>query len=142
YKRQALYKAFEAAKIHLPQHGTILLTVKDEDKKEAVKLAQRFHELGFQLVATKGTAQALHEFGLQAGAVAKIAENSSLLNLITTHQVQLVVNTVSNENASAADGALIRQTAIAHEVPLFTALDTVAAILQVLEAQSFVTQAL
>ena len=139
---KALYKAFAAAKINVPQHGTILMTVKDEDKDEAIKLAQRFHELGFQLVATHGTAQALHEAGLQAGAVAKITENSNLLDLITNHQVQLVVNTVSNEQASATDGVLIRQTAIAHEVPLFTALDTVDAILQVLEAQSFVTQAL
>ncbi|RHW51366.1 carbamoyl-phosphate synthase large subunit [Bombilactobacillus bombi] len=139
---KVLYKAFAAAKINVPQHGTILMTVKDEDKDEAIKLAQRFHELGFQLVATHGTAQALHEAGLQAGAVAKITENSNLLDLITNHQVQLVVNTVSNEQASATDGVLIRQTAIAHEIPLFTALDTVDAILQVLEAQSFVTQAL
>lgn len=139
---KALYKAFAAAKTNVPQHGTILMTVKDEDKDEAIKLAQRFHELGFQLVATHGTAQALHEAGLQADAVAKITENSNLLDLITNHQVQLVVNTVSNEQASATDGVLIRQTAIAHEVPLFTALDTVDAILQVLEAQFFVTQAL
>lgn len=139
---KALYKAFEATKIHLPHHGTILITVKDEDKKEAIQLAQRFHELGFQLIATMGTAQILQTAGLKVKSVDKLAQNSNLLDLITQHQVQLVINTISHAQDSAADGVLIRQTAIAHDVPLFTSLDTVAAILQVLEAQSFVTQAL
>lgn len=139
---KALYKAFEATKIHLPHHGTILITVKDEDKKEAIQLAQRFHELGFQLIATMGTAQILQTAGLKVKSVDKLAQNSNLLDLITQHQVQLVINTISHAQDSAADGVLIRQTAIAHDVPLFTSLDTVSAILQVLEAQSFVTQAL
>lgn len=139
---KALYKAFEATKIHLPHHGTILITVKDEDKKETIQLAQRFHGLGFQLIATMGTAQILHTAGLKVKSVDKLAQNSNLLDLITQHQVQLVINTISHAQDSAADGVLIRQTAIAHDVPLFTSLDTVAAILQVLEAQSFVTQAL
>lgn len=139
---KALYKAFEATKIHVPQHGTVLFTVRDEDKREAVQLARRFHELGYQLVATQGTARTFKQAGLRVQPVAKITEDTGLLDQIKQHQIQVVINTISIQKASAVDGALIRQTAIAHAVPLFTALDTVTAILQVLESRSFVTQAL
>ena len=140
---KALYKAFEAAKLHVPNHGNVLLTVRDDDKPEALKLAQRFHALGYQLVATSGTASYLTNHHLPVQVVDKIATGENdLLSQMEAGQIQVVINTVSDEEQAADDGTLIRNTSIAHGVPLFTALDTVAAILQVLESQSFVTQAL
>ncbi|AVK63567.1 carbamoyl-phosphate synthase large subunit [Lactobacillus sp. CBA3606] len=140
---KALYKAFEAAKLHVPSHGNVLITVRDDDKPEARQLAQRFHELGFQLMATTGTATDLMAAGLPVKVVNKIATGEhDLRHQMEAGQVQVVINTVSDEEQAENDGTLIRNTAIAHGIPLFTALDTVAAILQVLESQSFVTQAL
>ncbi|EEI80277.1 hypothetical protein, partial [Bifidobacterium longum] len=69
---KALYKAFEAAKLHVPSHGNVLLTVRDEDKPETVALAKRFHALGYQLLATRGTATALTTHGLPVTTVDKI----------------------------------------------------------------------
>ncbi|MFC6182302.1 carbamoyl-phosphate synthase large subunit [Lactiplantibacillus daowaiensis] len=140
---KALYKAFEAAKLHVPAHGNVLITVRDDDKPEALKLAQRFHNLGYQLMATTGTATYLANHDLDVKVVDKIdGGEHDLLQQMEAGQVQVVINTVSDEEHAADDGALIRNTSIAHGIPLFTALDTVAAILQVLESQSFVTQAL
>ena len=140
---KALYKAFEAAKLHVPSNGNILFTVRDDDKPEAFKLAQRFHALGYQLLATTGTASYLTDNGLPVTVVKKIdSGEDDLLHQMEAGQVQAVVNTVSDEEQAADDGTLIRNTSIEHGIPLFTALDTVAAILQVRESQSFVTQAL
>lgn len=140
---KALYKAFEAAKLHVPNHGNVLMTVRDDDKPEALKLAQRFHNLGYQLLATSGTASYLTKQAIPVQVVDKIdSGKNDLLHQMEAGEVQLVVNTVSDEGHAADDGALIRNSSIAHNIPLFTALDTVAAILQVLESQSFVTQAL
>ncbi|MFB9770373.1 carbamoyl-phosphate synthase large subunit [Lactiplantibacillus modestisalitolerans] len=140
---KALYKAFEAAKLHVPSHGNVLFTVRDDDKPEALKLAQRFHALGYQLLATAGTAKYLQAHALPVVVVDKIDTGEhDLLHQMEAGEIQVVVNTVSDEEQAADDGALIRNTSIAHGIPLFTALDTVAAILQVRESQSFVTQAL
>jgi len=140
---KALYKAFEAAKLHVPAHGNVLMTVRDDDKPEAVKLAQRFHALGYQLLATSGTATTLTQHNLPVKVVDKIDTGEhDLLHQMEAGDVQVVINTVSDEEQAADDGTVIRNTSIAHGIPLFTALDTVAAILQVLESQSFVTQAL
>ena len=140
---KALYKAFEAAKLHVPSHGNVLITVRDADKPEAVKLARRFHDLGYQLLATPGTAACLTQNQLPVRVVDKIDTGEhDLLQQMEDGQIQVVINTISDEGHAADDGAVIRNTSIAHGVPLFTALDTVAAILQVLESRSFVTQAL
>ncbi|NVY95731.1 carbamoyl-phosphate synthase large subunit [Lactobacillus sp. DCY120] len=139
---KALYKAFEATKTHVPQHGTVLFTVRDSDKEEAVALARRFYHLGYQLEATAGTAKAFQDVQLPVQVVAKVAEGEGLLEELSQQKIQVVVNTLSADRTSAQDGALIRSHAIAHAVPLFTALDTVAAILQVLESRSFYTRPL
>ncbi|QMU09110.1 carbamoyl-phosphate synthase large subunit [Levilactobacillus suantsaii] len=140
---KALYKAFEAAKLHVPSHGHVLITVKDADKPEAVQLAQRFHDLGYQLLATPGTAACLQQHKLPVQTVDKIATGEhDLLQQMEAGEIQVVINTISDSGHAADDGTLIRNTSITHGIPLFTALDTVAAILQVLESRSFVTQAL
>ncbi|ETY73509.1 carbamoyl-phosphate synthase large subunit [Lactiplantibacillus fabifermentans] len=140
---KALYKAFEAAKLHVPNHGNILITVRDDDKPEALTLAKRFYNLGYQLLATSGTASYLTKHDLPVTVVDKIdSGENDLLHQMEAGHIQVVINTVSDEEHAADDGTLIRNSSIAHNIPLFTALDTVAAILQVLESQSFVTQAL
>ena len=137
---KALYKAFEGAKIHVPSHGRVLITVKDEDKLEAVGLARRFWELGYQLVATSGTAKVLAQNGLPVETVGKMSESNNIIDQISNKKIQMVINTISESTASANDGIKIRSTALTYGIPLFTALDTVDAILQVLESQAFTTQ--
>lgn len=139
---KALYKAFEAAKEHVVDHGRILFTVKDLDKPEALKLARRFRNLGYQILATTGTAKYFEENKVPVEVVGKIGEEGDLVDKMENHQIQIVVNTSSDETASAHDGAVIRNAAIMHGIPLFTALDTVNAIAQVLESRAFTTQAL
>jgi carbamoyl-phosphate synthase large subunit len=149
---KALYKAFEASHTHLPAFGTVLLTVKDSDKTEAIKLAQRFHEVGYQIAATAGTAQALKAAGIRTITMAKVSDttiadwhdvngyDADILDAIANQRLQLVINTMSMDRTSTSDGFQIRQAAIQHDVPLMTSLDTANAILKVLEARSFTTQ--
>ncbi|QEU46270.1 carbamoyl-phosphate synthase large subunit [Schleiferilactobacillus harbinensis] len=151
---KALYKAFEASHTHLPAFGTVLLTVKDSDKAEVIKLAHHFHEVGYQIAATTGTAKVLKEAGIRVIPMAKVSEPKSeknaradagkvpddILDAIAAHRLQLVINTMTLDRTSTSDGFRIRETAIQHGVPLMTSLDTAGAILKVLEAQSFATQ--
>lgn len=141
---KALYKAFEAAKLHLPKYGNILFTVVDADKPEALSLARRFRQVGYQILATKGTAAYFHENNVQVKAVHKIHESadSNLLHDLEDGRVQAVVNTIGQDSHSTSDGQDIRETAIMHGVPLFTSLDTTTAILKVLESRSFMTNPL
>jgi carbamoyl-phosphate synthase large subunit len=141
---KALYKAFEASKLHLPDFGTVLFTIADHDKEEALGLAKRFREIGYRVIATKGTATYFNEQQLNAQAVAKIKEDAEhdILDLINDGKVQVVINTMDTDRDVASDGFQIRQAAIAHGVPLFTSLDTANAILRVLESRAFTTQPL
>lgn len=141
---KALYKAFEASKLHLPDFGTVLFTIADHDKEEALGLAKRFREIGYRVIATKGTATYFNEQKLNVQAVAKIKEEAEhdILDLINGGHVQVVINTMDTDRDVASDGFQIRQAAIAHGVPLFTSLDTANAILRVLESRSFTTQPL
>ncbi|WP_407890824.1 carbamoyl-phosphate synthase large subunit [Lacticaseibacillus sp. N501-2] len=138
---KALYKAFEASHTHLPAFGTALFTVADSDKAEAVALAKRFREVGYQIVATAGTAKAMEDAGIVVTAIAKLGENgeNAILDAIADQKLQLVVNTTSADRATTSDGYLIRQTAIMHGVPLMTSLDTANAIASVLESRAFTT---
>lgn len=141
---KALYKAFEASHTHLPAFGTALFTVADADKPEAVALAKRFREVGYQIVATAGTAQALKEAGVRASVITKLGESGedAILDAIADHKLQVVINTTSQDKATTSDGYRIRQAAIMHGVPLMTSLDTASAIVRVLESRAFTTQAL
>lgn len=135
---KALYKAFEAAKIHIPTTGKILFTVADPDKPAAIELAQRFNELGYELVATAGTAQALTDAGLTIQRLGKVADSADNPVTALHHgDLQMVINTTQPSQRTQLDGQQIRQAAIENAVPLFTALDTVAALLTVLESRSF-----
>ena len=135
---KALYKAFEAAGMHLPQFGRALITVKDADKVEATELAKRFREVGYQLVATSGTAKAFEAAGITVATIEKLdSGKETILEDIADRKIQLVINTMTADKKTSSDGFRIRETAIEHGVPLMTSLDTADAILKVLESRAF-----
>ncbi len=135
---KALYKAFVASNIKVPQYGNVLFTVADADKEEALTLAQRFNDLGFAIFATAGTGSYLAANALPVEILDKISEsdNNSVVAL-REQKLQIVINTTQADERAESDGRLIRNAAIENAVPLFTALDTVKAFLEVLESRSF-----
>lgn len=143
---KALYKAFEASDMRLPEHGTVLFTVSDEDKSEAADLAARLVSIGYSITATQGTAHAFGQRGIPAEHIEKTGnpENHSydILDLIMSGQVNLVVNTMGKNIDAVQDGLSIRKSSIEKGIPLMTSLDTVSAIISVLESRTFTTSAL
>ena len=144
---KALYKAFEASYLHLPTFGNVLFTVADDAKAEALALAKRFYEIGYGIYATNGTAKYFKENGIYAEVIAKIGEpaldQENIVDSIRAGRLQAVVNTMGKDrNSHNTDGMLIRRESIEQGVPLFTSLDTIAAMLKVLESRSFTTQAI
>lgn len=140
---KALYKAFAAAGLYLPDFGAVLFTVADETKDEALALAKRFKEVGYSLIATAGTAKFLEENGLNAKKIAKISESDdhNVIDLIRSGEAQVVINTMDKNRQNASeDGFIIRREAVEHGVPLFTSLDTADAILRVMESRAFSIQ--
>lgn len=135
----ALYKAFEASGMHLPDYGNVLFTISDDAKEEALILAKRFSDIGYGILATEGTSNYLREHDLVVETVAKIADttNYNVIDSIRTGKVSLVINTTGNSAKETSDGFRIRRTAVENGVPLMTSLDTAEAILKVLEARSF-----
>ncbi|GCF93696.1 carbamoyl-phosphate synthase (glutamine-hydrolyzing) [Enterococcus florum] len=137
---KALYKAFEAAGLHLPDYGAVLFTVADENKEEALDLAKRFTDVGYSLIATAGTAKYFEQNGLTAKTIAKISESSedNVVEMIRHGDAQVVINTMDkNRQNTSEDGFIIRREAVEHGVPLFTSLDTANAILRVMESRAF-----
>ncbi|WP_313510704.1 carbamoyl-phosphate synthase large subunit [Enterococcus sp.] len=143
---KALYKAFEASGLHIPEFGRALFTVSDESKEEAAALAARFFEVGFTLLATNGTADYFEAQGLPVTRVAKISDTAAaenVVDLIRNGTTQVVVNTMDKDRRNTTeDGFIIRREAVEHGVPLFTSLDTADAILKVMESRSFSTKAI
>ena len=141
---KALYKAFEASSLHLADYGTVLLTLTDKDKEESYSIAQRFHQIGYQIIATSGTEKFLTSKQIPVQTIAKLDEtkNENILDVIATGKVQLVINTTGRTKKDVKDGELIRKSTIENGIPLLTSLDTAAAILSVLEARTFLTQPL
>lgn len=140
---KALLKAFAGAGMHIPNNGTVLLTIEDNDKQKILPLAERFARIGFRLKATSGTADFLEGHGLHVERVSKVhvdeSQEDNILTQIKTGKVDLVINTMGHDVAKTSDGFIIRQVAISHNVPLLTALDTVSALLTALENRSFMT---
>ncbi|MBO0461740.1 MULTISPECIES: carbamoyl-phosphate synthase large subunit [unclassified Enterococcus] len=143
---KALYKAFEASGLRLPDYGAVLFTIADETKEEALGLAKRFAEIGYSLLATKNTAAFFEKHGLVVTPVAKISEEATeknVVDLIREGKAQVVVNTIDKDRGNASkDGFIIRREAVEHGTPLFTSLDTADAIVRVMESRAFSTQAI
>ncbi|MCS7066502.1 MAG: ATP-grasp domain-containing protein, partial [Fimbriimonadales bacterium] len=134
----ALYKALVAAGIRIPRKGNVLLTLADKDKAEGIELARAFHERGFKLYATCGTAHALQKAGLPVQLVPKIREGKpDLLDYILGKRVQLLINTPSPDRKAEQQGLMIRRAAVETGIPCLTSLDTAWALLQAMEAEQF-----
>ena len=131
---EALYKASLGAGIKLPKYKNMIMTVRDEDKPEAVEIGRRFETLGYRIFATAGTAEALKEAGVKAIAVNKIEQASpNLLDLILGHEIDLVIDTPPQGADHARDGFTIRRNAIETGVTVLTAMDTAGALVTSLE---------
>ena len=131
---EALYKAFLGAGINLPKHKNMIMTVRDEDKEEAVEIGKRFEALGYRIYATRNTANTLQEAGVKAIRTNKIEQPSpNLMDLILGHKIDLVIDTPSQGVEHAKDGFLIRRNAIETGVNVLTAMDTAKALVTSLE---------
>ncbi len=131
---EALYKAFLGAGIRLPRHKNLILTVRDEDKEEALEIGRRFQNIGYRIFATKGTAEALKDNGIKANMVRKIEQESpNLMDLILGHKIDLVIDTPQQGADRARDGFVIRRNAIETGVNVLTAIDTAKALITSLE---------
>ncbi|ARP42146.1 Carbamoyl-phosphate synthase pyrimidine-specific large chain [Geobacillus thermodenitrificans] len=140
---KALYKGLVASGIHIQPHGAVLLTVADKDKAEAIDLARRFVEIGYQILATNGTAATLKAAGLPVTVVNKIHSASpNILDVIRQGKAQVVINTLTKGKQPESDGFRIRREAVENGIPCLTSLDTARAMLQVVESMTFSTTAM
>ena len=132
---RALYKALQASGMNILNYGTVLVTIADKDKAEAIPLIKRFYQLGFNIEATAGTAKFLKEHGIRTRIKRKVSEGSEeIFDAIRQGYVSYVINTRDiNSGEGMSDGQEIRQCAVENNVTMFTALDTVRVLLDVLE---------
>ena len=132
---RAMYKALLASGIKLHSYGTVIATVADEDKEEALPLLKRFYDLGFNIAATIGTARLLAEHGIKSKVLRKLSEGSEeILEEIRSGQVSYVINTRAIfSGVHYDDGVAIRKCTIQNNITMLTSLDTVRALLDVLE---------
>ena len=134
---EALYKAFLGAGVVLPKHKKIIISVKDADKQEVVPLAQRFEKLGYEVYATRSTADVLRKNGVDAIKVNKIHQEApTVMDLLLEHKIDIVIDTPTQGRDKNRDGFLIRRTSIETGVNCFTSLDTVDALLTSLESDA------
>ena len=132
---RALYKALQAGGTHLQNYGTVLATIADKDKEEALPLIRRFYDLGFNIEATAGTARFLKENGIRTRVLKKISDGSTeIIDSIRQGHIAYVLNTRDiGSQGQMSDGAEIRMAATENNVTIFTAMDTVRVLLDVLE---------
>ena len=132
---RAMYKALAAANMKVVNYGTIFVTIADQDKERALPLIERFYQLGFNIEATRGTAKFLKDNGIKTRVKKKISEGSEeILDSIRKGHVTYVINTLSaTDTSNNKDGFMIRRTAVENNVTVFTSLDTVKVLLNVLE---------
>ena len=135
---RALYKALQASGMHVQNYGTVFVTIADKDKEEALPLVKRFYDLGFNIEATSGTATYLKANGIRTHVLKKLNEGSDEIpTAIRSGYIAYVINTSDiGATDSSTDGREIRRCAIEHNVNMFTSLDTVRVLLDVLEEQT------
>ena len=131
---EALYKAFIGAGIRLPKHKQMIITVKDEDKKDIIPIAKRFEAQGYRIFATRGTASVLTENGIKVTRTNKLEQPSpNLMDLILGHKIDVVIDTPPQGVEHQKDGFVIRRNAIETGVNVLTSLDTAEALVTSLE---------
>lgn len=135
---KALHKAFVAAGVIIPSSGTILATISDNDKEEALGLFKRFYQVGFDFVATSGTAQMLKAAGIQVRTVDRIGQGENdIIKEIRSGKVALIVNTISGGRNVESDGFKMRRIAVERGLLCLTSLDTTEALLKTIERNSY-----
>ena len=132
---RALYTALQSSGMTVANDGTIVLTIADKDKQDALPLVRRFYDLGFNIEATKGTAEFLRQHGIRTRTRRKLSEGSTeIIDSLRQGHVSYVINTIDiNQHNTRLDGYEIRRTAVENNVTIFTALETVKVLLDVLE---------
>ena len=132
---RALYKALQAGGTHLQNYGTVFVTVADKDKEEALPLIRRFYNLGFNIQATSGTAEFLKKNGIRTHVLKKISEDpDEIPDAIRQGYIAYLINTRDiGASAPESDGVQIRQLATENNTTIFTSLDTVRVLLDILE---------
>ena len=132
---RAMYKALQASGMKLQNYGTVVVTLADEDKEEALPMVRSFYNMGFNIAATEGTAAFLKKNGIRTRRLGKLSEGSSeILDLIRLGFVSYVINTRAvSSGTHSQDGASIRRCAIENGVTIFTSLDTARIVTEVLE---------
>lgn len=136
---KALYKGLIASGMNIQTHGSVIFTIADKDKEEASRLAKRFSEIGYRILATEGTAKYLQSKNIPVDLVGKIGDEdpNNLLQMIRNGQAQFVINTLTKGKEIERDGFRIRRESVENAVPCMTSLDTAEALLRVLESMVF-----
>lgn len=138
---KALYKGLVASGMKIPTHGSVLFTVADKDKEEALELIRRFHRIGYHILATAGTAKRVQEENIPVTVVNKIGdEKPHMLDIIRQGEAQFVINTLTKGKQPARDGFRIRREAVENGVVCLTSIDTAEALLRVLELITFASE--
>ena len=131
---RAIYKSLRASNMKVVNYGTVLVTLSDQSKDKALPFIKRFYELGFNIEATTGTAKFLKDHGIKTRIRKKVSEGSEeILDSIRKGHIAYIVNTSDYDKNSAHDGFEIRRTASENNITVFTSLDTVSALLDVLD---------
>ena len=132
--KEALYKAFVGAGIRLPKHKKMIITVRDSEKSKVIDIAKRFQALGYIIYSTKGTAKVLNDNGVNAIVIRKLEEEGpNILNLILSHEIDIVIDVPMRGIAGSKDGFIIRRNAIETGVNVLTSTDTAKALVSSLE---------
>ncbi len=131
---EALYKAFVGAGIRLPKHKKMIITVRDSEKEKVIDIAKRFRALGYIIYSTKGTAKVLSDNGVNAIVIRKLEEEGpNILDLILSHEIDIVIDVPMRGIAGSKDGFIIRRNAIETGVNVLTSTDTAKALVSSLE---------
>lgn len=140
---KALYKGLIASGMKIPKHGSVLFTIADKDKEEALALVRRFHRIGFNVLATEGTASLVQAEKIPVTVVNKIGDTTpNLLDVIRNGEAQFVINTLTKGKQPARDGFRIRRESVENGVVCLTSLDTAEALLKVLESITFASESM
>lgn len=131
---EALYKAFVGAGVRLPKHKKMIITVRDSEKSKVIDIAKRFRALGYTIYSTKGTAKVLNDKGINAIVIKKLEEEGpNILDLILSHEIDIVIDVPMRGIAGSKDGFIIRRNAIETGVNVLTSTDTAKALVSSLE---------
>jgi carbamoyl-phosphate synthase large subunit len=135
---KALYKGLIGAGMKIPPAGTMIATIADKDKEEALEILKGFHQLGYKIMATGGTAAMLSDAGLFVTTINKLSEGTpNILDMIRTGEANIVINTLTKGKTPERDGFRIRREAVENGIVCMTSLDTARALLEMLRTINF-----